>query len=72
MNLDENIEKLQKKVEKNADKINDNAERIRQNSIALEILRDYKNDKTRLYKLLLISISVWLITLSYLVYLLSK
>ena len=54
------------------EKINNNSLKIKNNSYALEILKDYKIDKKRLFKLLVISICLWLVTLGYLIYVLSK
>ena len=74
-----NIEDLEKKIESNANKINDNAdkinsnlEKIEKNSYALDILRDYKEDSKRLFHILLIALGAWIITLGYLIYILSK
>ena len=71
--LDENASNIQKnldKIESNLDKINDNADKIQKNTLALEILRDYKQafitlqrDKKILIALLVIMIVIWIGTM---------
>lgn len=71
------IEKLQKKVDANADrilnnlekiatneqKILDNESKIQKNSMALEILKDYKKQNKRLFVILIIELVIWIATL---------
>ena len=71
------IEELQKKVDENADrilnnlekiatnekKILDNETKIQKNSMALEILKDYKKQNKRLFVLLIIELVIWIVTL---------
>ena len=72
MNLEQNIKELEARLESNSKKINENLERINKNSYVLEILRDYKDDSKRLFHILLIIIPLWVGTLVYLLYVLSK
>ena len=71
MNIDENIEKLEKRIEHNANKIEYNAKSIEKNSYALNILKDYKEDSRRLFVILLIVLVMWIVTIGYLVYILN-
>ena len=71
MNIDENIEKLERRIEHNANKIEYNAKSIEKNSYALNILKDYKEDSRRLFVILLIVLFMWIVTGGYLVYLLN-
>lgn len=71
------IEELQKKVDANADriinnlekivtneqKILDNESKIQKNSMALEILKDYKKQNKRLFVILIIELVIWIATL---------
>jgi len=71
------IEELQKKVDANADRILNNLEKIvtneqkilnneskiQKNSMALEILKDYKKQNKRLFAVLIIELVIWIITL---------
>ena len=66
--MDKDIKKLEKEVEKNAkridrnyqmvlentNKINENLEKITRNSVALDILRDYKKQTIRAYIVILV------------------
>lgn len=73
--LDDNVELIIKnmnRLHEHEELINKNSSKIKQNSMALDILRDYKNDKSRLYKLLTITTLVWLITLACLIFVLIK
>ena len=72
MSIEDNIKELEAKLESNSKKINENLERINKNSYVLEILRDYKDDSKRLFHILLIIIPLWVGTLVYLLYVLSK
>lgn len=78
MNIDENIEKLERKIEHNANKIEFNAKSIEKNSYALSILKDYKEDSKRLFiisrrlfVILIIVLFMWILTLVYLIYILN-
>lgn len=68
MNIENDIEKLEKKIDDNAIKIIENADRIQRNSYALEILNGYKTDNRRFFTILLVVLSMWFITIGYLVY----
>lgn len=71
------IEELQKKVDANADRILNNLEKIatneqkilnneskiQKNSMALEILKDYKKQNKRLFVILIIELVIWIATL---------
>lgn len=73
--LDSNVElilKTMNRLHEHEELINKNTSKIKQNSYALEILQDYKDDKKRLYKLLTITILVWLITLACLIFVIMK
>ena len=70
MNIDSDIEKLEKKIDDNAIKIIENADRIQRNSYALEILNGYKTDNRRLFIVLIIVLCMWFATLSYLIFVL--
>lgn len=73
--LDSNVELILKnmnRLHEHEELINKHSSKIKQNSMALEILKDYKNDKNRLYKLLTITTLVWLITLACLIFVLIK
>lgn len=72
MNIEDNIKELEAKLESNSKKINENLERINKNSYVLEILRDYKEDSKRLFYILLMIIPLWVGTIIYLLYVLSK
>ena len=71
MNLEANIEKIEKKVISNAEKIEDNASRIEKNSWALEILKDYKSESKRLFVIIIVILIMWFATIGYLVYVLN-
>lgn len=72
-----NIEELQKRVDTNAERILNNLEKIttneqkilnnetkiQKNSMALEILKDYKRQNKRLFVVLVIELIIWVITL---------
>lgn len=71
------LEDLQKRVDANADRILNNLEKIsineqkilnnetkiQKNSMALEILKDYKKQNKRLFVILMIELVIWIITL---------
>ena len=78
MNIDENIEKLEKRIERNASKIKDNEDKIHKNSYGLELLRTINGDSLRWYsalKMMLIALIIiifmWGATIAYLVYVLN-
>lgn len=65
-----NIEELEKRLEKNTEmimnnisKIEKNSKNIQKNSIAFEILKDYKKSNKRLYFVLILMLVLWIITL---------
>ena len=64
------IEELEKRLEKNTEmimdnlhKIENNSKNIQKNSIAFEILKDYKKSNKRLYFVLILMLVLWIITL---------
>lgn len=64
--IDANAEMIEQnltKIETNLAKINDNAGRIEKNTLALDILSDYKKTNKRLYFALILIIVLWAITL---------
>ena len=71
--INANAEQIQSNlhhIEENLNKINDNADKIQKNTLALEILRDYKQafitlqrDKKILIALLVIMIVIWIGTM---------
>ena len=68
--LDENVQMIlsnMNKLHSHEELINKNTSKIKQNSMALDILTDYKNDKVRLYKQLTIITLAWLVTLACLI-----
>ena len=56
VNIEKDIEDLIRKIDNNAKKIENNFEKIQQNSCALEILKDYKTETKRLYRIILLLI----------------
>lgn len=79
--IDNNVETIisnMNKLHSHEEKINNNAEKIQQNSFALDILKDIQKDSDnlaisnkRFYKLLIIVVILWFITIGYLVYVLN-
>ena len=64
--VDENAEKITynlEKIIKNSEKIIDNEQKIQKNSMALEILGDFKKQNKRLFAILIIELIIWVITL---------
>lgn len=73
--LDDNVALIinnMNKLHKHEEKINNNSLKIKENSYALEILKDYKNDKRKLFRISLILLIALIITLSCLIYVLIK
>ncbi len=73
--LDDNVKIIienMNKLHKHEEKINSNSLKIKENSYALEILKDYKSDKKRLFKISLILLIALIITLFCLIYVLIK
>ena len=73
--LDDNVTliiKTMNRLHKHEEKINNNSLKIKENSYALEILKDYKNDKKKLFKISLILLIALIITLTCLIYVLIK
>ena len=60
MSIKEDIEKVQKKVDV-----------IEEQSFALDLLRDYKKQNKRQFIVILVILSMWFITIGYLVYVLN-
>lgn len=60
MSIKEDIEKVQKKVNV-----------IEEQSFALDLLRDYKKQNKRQFIVILVILSMWFITIGYLVYVLN-
>lgn len=65
------IEKHNSKFEEQNQKILSNFDKIQQNSLAVEILKDYKADSKKWFTILLIVLCMWFITIGYLVYVLN-
>lgn len=64
--IGENTEKIEKnlsKIEENLSKINANEKNIQKNSIAFEILKDYKRENKRLFFIIISMLVLWVITL---------
>lgn len=59
------------KIEENNKKIMENFDKISRNSLALDILKDYKQDSKKWFTILLIVLCMWFITIGYLVYVLN-
>ena len=59
------------KIEQNNKKIMANFDKIQQNSLAVEILKDYKADSKKWFTILLIVLCMWFLTIGYLVYVLN-
>lgn len=73
--LDDNVKLIisnMNKLHKHEEKINSNSLKIKENSYALEILKDYKNDKRKLFIISLILLIALIITASYLIYVLVR
>lgn len=73
--LDDNVKLIisnMNKLHKHEEKINSNSLKIKENSYALEILKDYKNDKRKLFIISLILLIALIITTSYLIYVLVR
>ena len=88
MELEELVKKIDtnlEKINKNAEKIETNFKQIQNNSFALDILKDYKNESTKLYSensklhdvikrlfwVIIIIVGLWFATGVYLVYVLN-
>lgn len=71
MNIEQNIEHLEKKIQKNANKIEDNANRIQQNTGALEILKTFKADTNKFFTMWIMTFFALLIMIGYTIYLLN-
>lgn len=72
MNIENDIEKLEKKIDENAIKIIENADRIQRNSYALEILNGYKTDNKRFFITLMVILGLWSATIVYLIFVLTR
>ena len=71
MNIDKDIENLQRKIEHNAGKIENNAQRIQQNTGALEILKAFKSDSNKFFIMWIVTFVALLCSLGYIVYMLN-
>lgn len=71
MNLENNIEHLEKKIQKNASKIEDNAARIQQNTGAVEILKTFKADSKKFFIMWIITFIAFVCLLGYTIWLLN-
>ena len=60
MSIQEDIEKIEKKAEK-----------LEKNSLAMELLEDYKKANKRMFIALIIVLFMWFTTIGYLVYILN-
>ena len=72
--IDNNTNKIKQnenKINVNEDKIDDHLEKIQKNSYALDILKDYKEESKRWYRILIIVLIMWFLTIGYLVYVLT-
>ena len=72
--VEENTKRLDshlEEIKKNGNNISHNDKRIQQNSYTLEILKDYKTESKRLFIILIIVLSMWFLTIGYLVYVLN-
>ena len=65
------LEDLAKRIDNNANKIENNLEKIQKNSYAIEILGDYKKSNQRLFTIILVILTMWFLTIGYLVYVLN-
>lgn len=72
MNIETNLEKLEKKIEKNANKIDENSNRIQQNTGALEILKTFKADSNKFFVMWLITFITLILSLCCIMFLLHK
>ena len=73
--LDTNVELIlsnMKKLHKHDEQIQENALKIKDNSMALDILKDYKKDKKILSKICLALVIALVITLASLIFVLFK
>ena len=65
--LDTNTDRIMQKIEK----ISENEKNIQKNSLALELLKDYKVTNHRMFLIIIIILFMWLGTIGYLVYVLN-
>lgn len=65
------LEEHNSKFEEQNQKIISNFDKIQQNSLAVEILKDYKADSKKWFTILLIVLCMWFLTIGYLVYVLN-
>ena len=73
--LDDNVAliiKTMNKLHSHEEKINKNALKIKENSMALDILKDYKKDKKILSKICLTLVCALCITIAFLIFVLMK
>lgn len=72
------LEEFRKQIDTNTDrimhnleKISENEKNIQKNSLALELLKDYKVTNHRMFLIIIIILFMWLGTIGYLVYVLN-
>jgi hypothetical protein len=73
--LDQNVKDIinnMNKLHSHEEQINKNTQKIKKHSYALEILEDYKNDKKMLYRIVMILIFMWIITIGCLIFSIIK
>ena len=73
--LDQNVKDIiinMNRLHSHEEQINKNTQKIKKNSYALEILEDYKNDKKMLYRIVMILIFMWIITIGCLIFSIIK
>ena len=71
MNIEKDIEDLEKRIEHNAGKIACNERKIHQNTGALEILKAFKSDSNKFFIMWIITFFALLLSLMYIVFLLN-
>lgn len=70
--LEEKINVNEQRIINNERKIDDHLEKIQKNSYALDILKDYKQESKRWFTILIIVLSMWFVTIGYLIYILNR
>ena len=70
--LEEKININEQRIINNERKIDDHLEKIQKNSYALDILKDYKQESKRWFTILIIVLSMWFVTIGYLIYILNR
>lgn len=67
MNLEKDIEDLEKKIAHNANKIESNEQRIHQNTSALEILKAFKAESQMFFVIWLVTFIAFLISIGFII-----